>query len=114
MTQLATITSKKQLTLPSKVFKKAGLRIGQKVIVSEEDGHLLITPAEKLVEELAGSVSTPARLKGGDIDKVIELSKEKYFRDKYKQSFSANKQSFSTNRQSFSANERSLSSKKSR
>ena len=107
MTQLATITSKKQLTLPSKVFKKAGLRIGQKVIVSEENGHLLITPAEKLVEDLAGSVSIPIRLRGGDIDKVIELSKEKYFRNKYKQSFSANKQSFS-------ANERSLSSKKSK
>ena len=86
MTQLATITSKKQLTLPSKVFKKAGLRIGQKVIVSEENGHLLITPAERLVEDLAGSVSIPARLKGGDIDKIIEFSKGKYFRDKYGQS----------------------------
>ena len=107
MTQLATITSKKQLTLPSAVFKKAGLRIGQKVIVSEENGHLFITPAERLVEEIAGSVSIPAKFKGGDIDKVIEFSKEKYFRNKYKQSFSANKQSFS-------ANERSLSSKKSK
>ena len=91
MTQLATITSKKQLTLPSKVFKKAGLRIGQKVIVSEENGHLLITPAERLVEEIAGSVSTPARLKGGDIDKIIEFSKGKYFRNKYERSLSSKK-----------------------
>ena len=91
MTQLATITSKKQLTLPSKVFKKAGLRIGQKVIVSEENGHLLITPAEKLVEDLAGSVNVPARLKGKDVDEVIEQAKRKYFQDKYEQSFSSNK-----------------------
>lgn len=79
MTQLATITSKKQLTLPAEVFKKAGLRIGQKVIVSEENGHLLITPAEKLVEELAGSVSIPSRLKGKDMDEVIEQAKKQYF-----------------------------------
>lgn len=79
MTQLATITSKKQLTLPSEVFKKAGLHIGQKVIVSEENGQLLITPAEKLVEELAGSVSVPSRLKGKDIDEIIEQSKLEYF-----------------------------------
>ena len=86
MAQIATITSKKQLTLPAAVFKKAGLKIGQKVIVSEENGHLLITPAERLVEDLAGSVSIPAKFKGGDIDKAIEFSKEKYFRDKYGQS----------------------------
>lgn len=85
MTQLATITSKKQLTLPAAVFKKAGFKIGQKVIVSEEDGHLLITPAEKLVEELAGSVRIPTKLKVQDIDKAVELSKEKYFKDKYAQ-----------------------------
>ena len=91
MAQIATITSKKQLTLPSAVFKKAGLRIGQKVIVSEENGHLLITPAERLVEEIAGSVSTPARLKGGDIDKIIEFSKGKYFRNKYERSLSSKK-----------------------
>lgn len=79
MTQLATITSKKQLTLPSEVFKKAGLRIGQKVIVSEENGHLLITPAEVLVEELAGSVKIPKRLRSKDIDQIIEESKKQYF-----------------------------------
>lgn len=86
MTQLATITSKKQLTLPSAVFKKAGLKIGQKVIVSEEDGHLLITPAEKLVEELAGSVTIPTKLRGQDIDKAVELAKKKYFQDKFERS----------------------------
>lgn len=91
MTQLATITSKKQLTLPAEVFKKARLRIGQKVIVSEENGDLLITPAEKFVKELAGSVKVPSRLKVKDIDEVIEQAKTKYFQNKYKQSFSSNK-----------------------
>lgn len=79
MAQLATITSKKQLTLPASVFKKAGLRVGQKVIVSEENGHLLITPAEKLVEEMAGSVKVPKKFRGKDLDQIIEQSKREYF-----------------------------------
>lgn len=84
MNQMATITSKKQLTLPAELFRKAGLHIGQKVIVSEENGRLMLTPAEKLVEELAGSVHVPAKLKGKDIDEIIEQAKREYFQKKYK------------------------------
>ena len=56
MSYMATITSKKQLTLPAELFRKVGFRVGQKVIVSEENGQLMLSSAEKLVEELAGSV----------------------------------------------------------
>lgn len=83
MNQLATITSKKQLTLPAELFRKAGLRIGQKVIVSEENGRLTITSAEKLVEELAGSVPMPKRWKGKSIDVIIEQARDEYFKEKY-------------------------------
>lgn len=80
MSTVATITSKKQLTLPSEIFKKAGLRVGEKVVVSEENGRLIITPAERLVEELAGSVPAPENLRGKDINEVIEQAKKRYFR----------------------------------
>lgn len=83
MTQSATITSKKQLTLPTKLFEKAGLRIGQKVLISEEGGRLIITPSERLVEELAGSVPVPKRWKGKDINTIIEEAKNEYFKEKY-------------------------------
>lgn len=83
MSQMATITSKKQLTLPAELFRKAGLRIGQKVIVSEENGRLVLTPAEKLVEELAGSVPMPKRWKGKSIDAIIEQARDEYFTEKY-------------------------------
>lgn len=83
MLQLATITSKKQLTLPSKLFNKAGFKIGQKVIVKEENGNLLITPAENLVEELAGSLKMPEKWQGKDIDKIIEEAKDEYYAEKY-------------------------------
>lgn len=81
MTQMATITSKKQLTLPAELFRKAGLRVGQKVIVSEENGRLVLTPAEKLVEELAGFLSMPKKWKGKSLNRIIEESTEEYFRD---------------------------------
>lgn len=83
MNQLATITSKQQVTLPVALFRKAGFKIGQKVIVSEENGRLILTPAEKLVEELAGSVPVPKKWKSKDIDQIIEQAKDEYFQEKY-------------------------------
>lgn len=81
--QIATVTSKRQLTIPSKIFKKAGVRIGEKVIVQEVEGGLLIKPAMRLVEELGGSVFVPKNLRGADIDKAVEIAKERYFRQKW-------------------------------
>lgn len=79
MTYVATITSKRQLTIPSSLFKKANLAVGDKVIIEKTGGELRIKKALDLVEELAGSVSVPAHLKGVDIDKAIEIAKKRYF-----------------------------------
>lgn len=83
MSQIATITSKKQLTLPSALFKKVGFKIGQKVIVTAENGSLTITPTEKLVEDLAGSLHMPKKWVGKDLDLIIEEAKNEYFKSKY-------------------------------
>lgn len=83
MPQMATITSKKQLTIPASLFYEAGLYIGQKVIVSEENGRLILTPAERLVEELAGSVPMPAKWKGKKLDRIIDDARDEYFKEKY-------------------------------
>ena len=77
--QLATITSKRQLTIPSRLFKKANLSIGERVIIEEKEGELRIKKALDLVEELAGSVSVPVRLRGVDIDEAIRIAKRRYF-----------------------------------
>lgn len=84
MSQMATITSKKQFTIPAVLFRKAGLSIGQKIVVSEENGRLILTPAEKLVEELAGSVPMLKKWKGKNIDWITEQAKNEYFEEKYK------------------------------
>ena len=77
--QIATITSKNQLTLPVDIVRKIGLEVGQKVIVSEEGGKVVITPAEDLVEELAGSLKMPKKWKGEGMEEIIEKSKREYF-----------------------------------
>lgn len=83
MNQIATITSKKQLTIPAAIFREAGFNIGERVIVSEENGRVVITSAEKLVEELAGSVPVPKKWKGKDVDQIIDEARDEYFKEKY-------------------------------
>lgn len=82
MKSLATITSKRQLTIPADIFNKAGLATGDKVLIEEKGGELTIKSAQSLVEELAGSVEIPERLKSKNLDKVIESAKKEYFSDK--------------------------------
>ena len=84
MSQLATITSKKQLTLPAELFRKVGFKIGQKVVVSEQNGSITITSAEKLVKDLAGSLPMPKKWQGKSIESIKEEAITEYFRHKYK------------------------------
>lgn len=84
MNQMTTITSKKQLTLPAALFRKLGLKEGQKVMVSEENGRLVLTPAEAIVEELAGSITPLTNWHGKNMDQIVEESKQDYFQSKYK------------------------------
>lgn len=82
MTYTATITSKRQFTIPVNLFKKVGLSIGDKVLVEEKNGNLQIKSALNLVKELAGSVSIPEDKKKIDLDEAILESKKKYFQSK--------------------------------
>lgn len=80
MTQMATITSKMQLTLPIAVVRKIGIKSGQKVTVSEENGKIIITPAERLVEQLAGSLRFLKKKDNKTLDEIIEEAKNIYFK----------------------------------
>lgn len=86
MQQIATITGKMQLTVPISIARKIGLKSGEKISISEENGKIVITPMKALVEELAGSLSIPKKWEGKTMDEVIEEAKEEYFRDKYSKS----------------------------
>jgi len=76
---LATITSKRQLTIPISVFKKLGFRSNARVIVEESRGGLLIKPAISLIDELAGSVEVSRSKKGISAEKAIKEAKRVHF-----------------------------------
>ena len=79
MSYIATITSKRQLTIPSELFKNIKLTEGDKVLMEEKEGNIILKPATSLVEELAGSVEVSESLKGIDIDDAIRIAKKSYF-----------------------------------
>lgn len=83
MTWTATITSKHQLTIPAEAFRKLNLRTGQKLSIHMSDQSLHITPMEKLIDDLAGSVKLPKKFKNKDTDEIIALSKKEYFDHKW-------------------------------
>lgn len=84
MEYMATITSKRQFTIPSAIFKKAGLKSKQKMLVSLRDakaGIITITPMTKIVEELAGSVKVDKKYKGLNLNQMIEKARTEYYKD---------------------------------
>lgn len=80
MVYTATLTSKKQLTIPAQIFYQLNLKEGQKVIVSEKNGSIMIEPSLALVDRLAGSVKIPKRLRGLSPDKMIQKARGQHFK----------------------------------
>lgn len=79
MTYIATITSKRQLTIPVDLFKKIGFSKGDKVIIEEKAGNLYIKSATDLVNKLAGSVSITKSQRKIDVDQAIKIAKKTHF-----------------------------------
>ena len=82
MFQIATITSKRQLTIPSKIFKQMDLKEGDKLVLSQDGQSIKLVPALKLVNRLSGSVAMPARFRGKSLDQIIAESKKEHFKDR--------------------------------
>jgi AbrB family looped-hinge helix DNA binding protein len=77
MSGLATITSKRQLTIPVKLFDELGLSTGDKMIVDSNGGELRLRKATKMVSELAGSVRVNKNLR--NVDQAIAQAKRARF-----------------------------------
>lgn len=84
MQTVATITSKRQFTIPALMFRELGFGEGQRVIVRKIGRRLEIESAVSLVERLAGSLKVPAKFAGFSEDEIIETTKREHFAKKYK------------------------------
>ena len=82
MVYIATITSKRQLTIPVELYELFNLSAGDKMLMYGEDKTITMEPAASLVERLAGSVKIPQRFKGLSAEKIIQKAKKEYFKNK--------------------------------
>lgn len=82
ISQSATLTSKGQITIPSKIIKSANLKKGQKLVFTMNGNIINIETAQSMVRKLAGSLPVPEKFKGMDIDELIRVSKEAHFVNK--------------------------------
>lgn len=76
MTYIATITSKRQITLPAALFSKLDLESGTKVLITEDKGKIVMFPSESAVEELAGIIKVPRKISDIQLEKMIKDSKK--------------------------------------
>lgn len=79
MAQTATITDKRQFTIPVETYRKLGFREGGKVIVTHKGNKMIVEPAEKIIARLARSVRVPRRFRGMSIDTIICKAKDEHF-----------------------------------
>ena len=86
MNGLATITSKRQLTIPAEIYRRMSLSEGKKVTITIEDTALRIEPVEAMIHRLAGSITVPRTYKNMTPDKMISAAKRDYFAKKFTKS----------------------------
>lgn len=78
MNYIASISSKRQLTIPSAVYKKMGLNRGDKLLIIEEGTVIKISKFDSILDNLAGSVRIPDRFKGKTTEDMIEIAKKEH------------------------------------
>ncbi len=73
MTGMMTITSKRQMTIPAKLFRELNLQEGDRLIVTEVGGELRLKKATTMVMMYAGLLAPQG--KSVDFDKAISQAK---------------------------------------
>ncbi len=79
MLQTVRITSKRQITIPAKIFKHLNLNQGDYLSIYIDQGKIIMEKSQKLLDEIAGSIELSKEYKGKSIDFIIRDSKKKYF-----------------------------------
>lgn len=82
MLKTATITSKRQLTIPVSIFDELNLVNVRTMTVEKKNNTLVLTPVQNILNSLEGSVTPPDRYKNMSVDEIIDTSKKEYFSQK--------------------------------
>lgn len=79
MLQTVSISSKRQITIPAKIFNHFGLSKGSKLVITIDSNRIILQKAQALLDEVAGSVLLPKRFKNKSLDSIINEAKTEYF-----------------------------------
>lgn len=81
----ATVTSKRQITIPAKLFRELGLKVGDVLnITKTDDDKLQLQNQIDLINNLAGSVQVPEKYKGLSIEELKQKTIQDYFKENAK------------------------------
>lgn len=80
MSESSRITSKRQVTIPIKIFNEFELEQGDQLIFQVRNNKIVIQKARDILQELAGSVKVPQEYKGLTTEETIKKAKEEYFK----------------------------------
>ena len=83
MKETATITDKRQFTIPIRIYRELGLREGDKVVVTYAGTKMFIESARAVVERLSGAVMVPKQFKGMSLDSAIRKAKAEHMKHRY-------------------------------
>lgn len=84
MNNMSKITSKRQLTIPVYIYKKANLSVGQKLVFSvQNDGTILVKSLINTINKLSRSINVSGELIGKDIDQTIKKAKYLHHKSKF-------------------------------
>lgn len=82
MLQTVKISSKRQITIPAKVYDALNLSEGDRLIVELHENKIVLQKAQTLLDEVAGSVELPERYRGKSMEFIIRDAKSEYFKRK--------------------------------
>lgn len=82
MIKTVRISSKRQITIPAKLFEALNLREGDRLSVQVVNNKLIMQKSQALLDDLAGSLELPEEYKNRSLDFIIRDAKKEYFKRK--------------------------------
>ena len=85
MIATARISSKHQITIPTRIFESLQLKEGDTLnFLTNENGSVTISSAQRQLEEIIGSFPPlPKKYRGMTEDELISVATDNYFKEKY-------------------------------
>jgi bifunctional DNA-binding transcriptional regulator/antitoxin component of YhaV-PrlF toxin-antitoxin module len=79
MIQTVTISSKRQITIPSSMFSNLGFTQGDLLVAQIQDNTIVLQKATHALDALAGSIVVSSKKKSLSVEEAIRLAPARYF-----------------------------------